>query len=285
MMGSESLFYLLGFQRSGTTLLCHLLDRHPDVLCVDEPELSKLIVFGKYDVLQNVHFPSLKGALDFYSVKPEEFTELAEKYVRQNIDADMFLRRSYHLFNRKGARREGVKEVCDLTSFRYQYLRKLISFHGNDVKFVFIERDIKGVVNSFVKLGFFTPGKRKITDWNMKQFAKKYVQCVNDMEKLLPRGNTYYLTFEDFMRHPEEKLKDIFSFLNVDFSLHLVRSILDTPSQGIRQNYKGLRKGIPSGWQENLNEKQINWLEKLYEKKRVCNKFFPASAGTIKDKV
>jgi hypothetical protein len=265
----NTLFYLIGFQRSGTTLLCHLLDKHPAVVCAEEPEVSKRIVYRQDGLLRDVDFDSIKQSLDFYHVLPSDYLALVEKYLSKELTADEFLRRCYHLFNTKDAAVEGAKEVCDLVAFRYNYMKELLSFHGKNVKFVFIKRDIKGVVNSFIKLGFFPPGKHKINNFNLRRFAKQYVKCLNYIIRSLPAASTHSLTFEDLMHDPYNTLIEIFKFLDVDYSYDLVHDILQKPSRGIRQVYNGLEQKVMEGWRKNLNSKQINWLDKLYSRKAI----------------
>ncbi len=265
----NNLFYLIAFQRSGTTLLCHLLDKHREIVCIEEPEVSKRIVYRQYDLLRDVNFDSIKKSLDFYQVSTQQYLELVEEYLNNHLDHDLFLRSCYHLFNKKVAKIEGAKEVCELTSYKYDYIRKLISFHKGKAKFIFIERDIKGVVNSFMKLGFFPPGKRRITNFNFKRFAKKYIECLNYTERNLPQEMTHHLTYEDLILQPEKTLREIFRFLEVDLSLSTVEAILNTPSRGMRQVYSGLKREISLEWQKKLSKKQIVWLNNLYSNKRL----------------
>ena len=268
MQETKELFYLIAFQRSGTTLLCHLLDKHPQVVCAEEPELSKRIVFKQNELLKDVNFDSIEKSMAFYGVEPKEYSDLVNKYIKGELNTDIFLRSCYHLFNNKSAKVEGAKEVCDLTAFKYDYMRKLLSFHNGNAKFVFIERDIKGVVNSFIKMGFFSPGKRKINNFNFKRFAKQYLECVNYIEKCLSGKKVCYITFEELMAFPQEKLKDIFDFLGVDSSVETVKHILETPSRGIRQIYKGITPSIASSWRDRLTDRQVEWLDKIYLKGR-----------------
>ncbi len=260
------LFYLLAFQRSGTTLLCHLLDKHPEIVCAEEPEISKRIVYKQFELLKDSSFDSIKQSLAFYHVEPDQYIDLVESYLDGRIDENNFLKSCYILFNNKSAKYVGAKEVCDLTAYKYDYLKKLISFHNKEIKFVFIERDIKGVVNSFIKLGFYPLITRKLTDFNLKIFAKRYMKCLNYIKKNLSTKNTHHLTFENLMKHPQDELSKIYDFLGVDSSKETLDRILNTTSHGIRQNYTGIQEEIAIEWRKNLSDKNILWLDKLYKK-------------------
>lgn len=111
--------------------------------------------------------------------------------------------------------------------------------------------------------------KRKVADFNLRRFAKKYIKCVNYIEQNLPCESVHKLTFKSLIHHPEEILAGIFTFLDVDSSSETVKNIVNTPSRGIRQKYDGLNKGICRHWEDNLNEQQTQNLDALYAKKRV----------------
>lgn len=264
----NNLFYLIGFQRSGTTLLCHLLDKHPEIVCAEEPELSKRLVFEQFQLLQDPEFDSIKKSLDFYGIPARKYTELVDSYLNSGCNEDEFLRSAYALFDHNGALQVGAKEVMDLTSVQFDYFPKLIRFHQFDLKIVFIERDIKGVVNSFIKLGFFPPGKKRTNMFFLKRFAKKYVKTLNIIEGDLSRVPTHFLTYEDLIANPGQELKKIYTFLEADSSDKVLDMILNTESRGIRNHYKGIKQGLGLGWQKSLSPKQVVWLDKLYRKKR-----------------
>ena len=267
IMDNNNLFYLNGFQRSGTTLLCHLLDKHPEILCIEEPEISKRIVYKQFNLLADIEFDSIKQAIDFYGVDPLKYSSLVKAYLAKKMDNNAFLINCYELFNLKGARKAGAKEVVDLTAFKYGYFKKLMKFHNQRLKIISLERDIKGVVNSFIKLGFFPPGKRKISEYNIKRFAKAYVKCLNNRDRYLPK-ETYMLIYENFMDEPEKELYEIFEFMEVDTSERLIQMVLHTHSRGIRNNFKGIVKKRSTGWQLSLSKGQVQWFDKLYAKKR-----------------
>jgi hypothetical protein len=264
----STLFYLIGFQRSGTTLLCHLLDKHHDIVCDEEPEVSKRITYKQFRLLKNPEFDSIKKTLDFYEVPSEKYTKLVDTFLLGDLEEDSFLRKFYALLNKKGATCVGAKEVCDLTAHKYDFINRLVDYHDSRAKFVFLERDIKGVVNSFIKLGFFPPGKNALTKGNTRRFAKRYIECLNATDRALSSCRTHYLTFRNLMNRPENELTKIYAFLGVDSSERTVKQIVSTPSKGIRVDYKGILKQMSDGWRANIGEKESLWLDRLYTRKR-----------------
>jgi hypothetical protein len=264
----NSFFYVIGFQSSGTTLLSYLLDKHPDILCVTEPSVSKRIALKQSSVLEYTSHRTITRALDFYNVDPEQYTKLVEKYLGGTLDEDSFLKESYMLLNKKKATCVGVKEACDIVMYKYDFLRKLINYHRGSIKSIFIERDIKGVVNSFIKKGYFPPGRNKLSQYNFKRFARKYIKCINYIDEHLSGNNIYCLKYEDLMQNPQKELHEIFSIFDVDSSQEYIDKILNTPGDGIALKYTGIIKERSFGWKKNISRENVVWLDELYLRKR-----------------
>lgn len=265
-----NLFYLIGFQRSGTTVLCHLLDKHPELVCVEEPEVSKRIVYGQLDLLRDSSFNSIKMPLQHYGGEIGEYIKLVDRYLAAELDEDSFIKCVYSLFNLGGAKCIGAKEVIDLTSDKYDYFNRLLDFHRKNLKIIFLERDIKGVVHSFVKMGFFPNevffiprGRKKINSVFMKMFARKYSAAIGRVLSLLQQVDYVHLFYEDLLENPFRELEKIYRFLGVDASRETLEYILNTASQGIRCNYSGIAKETAAGWEKGLSFRQIAWLDKF----------------------
>ena len=156
-----SVFYITGFQRSGTTLLAYLLDRHPDVLCADEPEFAKRIIYGQKEKLSDLNNDSIRKNLDFYGADKDKYLELVREFRSGTLSESDFLLKAYQLLNVKHAAVTGVKEVVDLASIKFDFLNRLVGIHPSDTKYIFIERNLNGIVSSFEKLGFFLLGRCK----------------------------------------------------------------------------------------------------------------------------
>jgi len=278
MNDHSNLFYLTGFQRSGTTLLCHLLDKHPEIVCAEEPEFSKKIIFGHKYKLKDMKSDSIRKVIDHYGVDQDSYMTLVGQYLCGEMSEDKFLRSSYGLFNKKYAKWSGVKEVCDLSAYKHDFINKITGYHKKRLKFIFIERDIKGIAHSFMKLGFFPPRKRRVNIFNLKIFAKNYIKCLNYIKENIPADITYYVTYEDLLSHPANTLEGIFKFLDVTTSEDVINRIVNTPSRGIRQIYNGIITGNAETWRDKLSEKESVWLDKYFLKKS-ANKNFDQFLG------
>jgi len=266
---AEDFFYILAFQRSGTTLLSYLLDAHPEVVCVDEFELGKRLIYGQPELLADVTFSTNRKVLGHYGVSAEEYGALCASFLSRAIGARQFIERAHALCNRKGARVVGGKEVCDIEGYRHDFVRRLLGLHENRVKVVFIERDIKGVVASFLKLGFLPPGRRKISPWRLRRFAHQYVRAVNYLGKYVRRcPEMVSITYEDLMASPETALGKVFSFLNVRNSADVIELVLRNPGRGPRQAFTGIQPELAEDWRRLLTPAQVRMLDQAYGRRR-----------------
>ena len=266
---TEDFFYILAFQRSGTTLLSYLLDAHPEVVCVDEFELAKRLIYGQPELLRDVTFATNRQVLTHYGVAADDYRAVCASFLSGAIKAREFIERAHALCDRKGARVVGGKEVCDIEGYRYDFVRRLLGLHEYRVKVVFIERDIKGVVASFLKLGFLPPGRRKISPWRLRRFARQYVRVVNYIEKYVRRcSEVVSITYEELMASPETVLAKVFRFLNVQNSPDVIASVLQRPGRGPREAFTGLRPELARDWQRLLTPAQVRMLDDAYGRRR-----------------
>lgn len=267
------LFYVIGFQRSGTTLLASLLDRHPEVVCVEEPELIKRILYRQEKLILDINQDSIRKMLDYYSIPEASYIATAKAYLDRRKDEDAFLRQAYRLCNRKNAKVEGAKEVCDLTAFGRDFLSKLISVHKGMAKFIFIERNICGVVASFVKLGFYSrrerplaSSKSPLTTRNLRRFTHDYISCLNYIHARLTHHTTHFVAFRELIERPEMVLRKIFNFLGVTSSMDVIHPIVHSPSMGMRLSYNGINRAALDSWQDTLSETESAWIQETYVK-------------------
>jgi hypothetical protein len=260
-MNSNKLFYLTGFQRSGTTLCCQLLDKHPEILCADEPEFVKRIFYNQQEKLNDPKNDSIMKNLEFYNVEFKDYLKIVKQFTDGDISNHNFLTSCYSLMNTKNAPLIGAKEVIDIVSDNFNFIDSLIATHPSETKYIFIERDIKGVIASFIKMGFFPPGKRRINNFNLAKFAKKYRKIIKHAKSVMPQEKTLYITFEKLLTQPEKMMKKIYTFLDVNSKPELISEILTTPRNGVRNRYSAINENIKDNWKQILTEKQIKMLD------------------------
>ena len=261
-MKTNQLFYLTGFQRSGTTLLCQLLDKHPDILCAEEPEFAKRIFYNQHDKLKDPKNDSIKRNLDFYDVKFEDYLKIINNFSSDKLSIHDLLVSCYKCLNRKNASIIGAKEVIDIVSDKFNFIESLITIHPKDTKYIFIERNVEGVVASFIKMGFFPPSKRKLNNFNLARFAKKYKKIQTHAKSIMPKEHTLFITYKELLDEPQITLKSIYNFLDVNADIQLISQILNTPRNGVRNNYTEIDPTIKDNWKNILTERHLKILKK-----------------------
>ncbi len=152
-------FFLIGVQRSGTTLLDFLLNEHPEIVSVCEWEITLMLFAGQYKRLWDLEFDSFVKVFNDHNVDKEEYLALVRAFFNRNIKQDEFIRCAYDLcLHSEDLKAVGGKEAMGLPHYECRFMKKLRKTMNDDLKIIFMERDLKAVVNSFLKLGFFPPG-------------------------------------------------------------------------------------------------------------------------------
>jgi hypothetical protein len=217
--------FLLGTQRSGTTLLTRILSNHSSVYVQNELPLTQLF--------------------------DEEFS--LDKFYR-NMD-NLFEKRfgkSVKMFvEERKLKVWGLKDP-QLT----EYLYELENFMPAG-KFILIIRDARGVVNSYIdnKWGLGTNAYTGAMRWNKEvnlqlAFAKKYP------------NNVLTLLYEDLVMDMESELERICSFLEISFdrkmlAYHEKKTDLESNKQNINTS-KAPSKQITEKWKTELSKSEID---------------------------
>ncbi|MCG7638515.1 MULTISPECIES: sulfotransferase [unclassified Alteromonas] len=217
--------FLLGTQRSGTTLLTRILSNHSSVYVQNELPLTQLF--------------------------DDEFS------------LDKFYRNMDNLFEKRFGKsvktfiKERKLEVWGLKDPQLtEYLNELESFIPES-KFILIIRDARGVVNSYInnKWGLGTNAYTGAIRWNKEvnlqlEFAKKYP------------NNVFTLLYEDLILDMENELQRICSFLEIPFdhkmlAYHEKKADLESNKQNINTS-KAPSRQITEKWKTELSKSEID---------------------------
>lgn len=216
--------FLLGTQRSGTTLLTRVLSNHSSVFVQNEFPLTQLF--------------EEEFSLDkFYRNMDILFKKRFGKTVKMFVDE-----RKLKVW--------GLKDP-QLT----EYLSELENFIP-DGKFVLIIRDARGVVNSYIdnKWGLGTNAYTGAIRWNKEvnlqlEFARKYP------------NNVLTLLYENLVTDMETELKKLCSFLHIPFehkmlSYHEAKAELESNKQNVN-TLKAPSRQITEKWKTELSKSDI----------------------------
>lgn len=222
---------ICGHQRSGTTLLRRLCDRHPDMTIT--MEVGIFIPYNRHYTLYCLRM--LRRWLQVRN-RPLNSSYTQKSWIRlRNLT---FLIR--YLFRMSGywkdkiglqaieAGLRGILPPSDIIGDKYPdyvySLDKLIEIKG--LRCLIIYRDCRDVTSSALQMAR--------TKWRNKQFSKKldtaekvakrWVLAIELMER--HSDKSYAIRYEDLIQQPERELEGIGSCLNVDskgFPAHIIR--------------------------------------------------------------
>ena len=223
--GLPSPIFLLGTQRSGTTLLTRILSAHPDIIIQNELPLDNIFTPGSdIDAITaniNRHFN-----------------------IRYKRDIQSFLESNNKRF-------WGLKDP-QLT----EHLDALESFVPHS-KFIIIVRDGRGVVNSYIenRWGLGTNAYTGALRWK-----DEVEQQVKFTEKF--PDACLIVKFEDLIEDHENQLRKICEHLGVTFNecmlnYHKEKMKYVPNKQNLNTN-KAPSKALATQWQNKLSQKEVD---------------------------
>ena len=205
-------FFIVGYPRSGTTLLQRMLDAHSDIAVT--PETSFMRRYWRVrDFL---------GPLD----DEETFERLLEDVVStasfglMGLDSDAYARSArkgprtypalFRLLLRQFAEAQGVAVVGEKTPKHLLYLSHLDAFFPR-VLFVHIVRDPRAAVNSLHKLDW--------ADGDIRHNASVWARELAVARRAASRYGNRFMTvrYESLVENPERSLRAVCAFLAVSF--------------------------------------------------------------------
>jgi hypothetical protein len=220
--------FILGTQRSGTTLLTRILSAHPSIFIQNELDLPKIFqrANNKNEVIKNI--------------KKQLFIETG-KTLDQHLEG-------------KQEPLWGLKDP-QLTEYIPQ-LREFIP----DSKFIIIVRDGRGVTNSYMenKWGLGT---------NAYYGAQRWLREVKEQQAFMKESpeNFYFVRYEDIIGDLETSLKNICQFLCKDFTEDLLN--YDKKASDYKQQRENINtfkkpdKKLAEKWRNKLSSFEINVVE------------------------
>lgn len=221
----SSPIFLLGTQRSGTTLLTRILSAHKDIFIQNELPLHTI------------------------------FTENASREgIVKNIDKHFQIRYGEHIdsFLENDCKTAWGLKDPQLT----EHLEALEQFIPES-KFIIIVRDGRGVVNSYIenKWGLGTNAYTGALRW--KTEVEQQVKFAEAYPK-----SCLIIKFEDLIQNQENELRKICEHLAISFdenmlNYHKEKMIYAPNKQNINTN-KAPSKALATQWQNKLSPKEIN---------------------------
>lgn len=282
------IYFIVAKGRSGTTLLQTIIDAHPNTCA---PFESRFVVhfYNRYgSVIKWTDATKARFYNDiineqkislFWDFNVVQFKRLLKEMPEMSsyAYACKLVYLSFISFTDKGS----VKCIVDKNPI-YSVLLEIILKVFPDAKFIHVIRDPRAVINSTLKFNI-----RK----NARQISKEWLINNLAIENLKMSQLSFFHTmkYEDLMQAPQNTLKLLCAFLNIDYQDQMLEyhskmdaflidflnpklesKKLEIRSKGWNFTHKNLNKPINPNfidkWKNELSEKQIQTIESIVYK-------------------
>lgn len=215
---------VLGFPRSGGTLLRRILDQHPDISCPPEPWLTTACARFLQDVPSEAIPIGVRTGVGFSGIAEEEVTDALRGLL-------------FHFHARMAGGKPVWVEKSGFDIFHMEGLADLLEGHG---KFICMVRHPLDVIASNLdlaqRMGRFMP---ELQPWlsrfpaPIEALAEAWAERTEAMLNFAAgRPDTVLYRFEDLLAHPEATLDPIFDLLGVArMKLTQVAAALSAPTK------------------------------------------------------
>jgi hypothetical protein len=258
------IFFIVGRERSGTTLLQTLLNAHPEITVPIESRFIKYL-YKRYRKQTDWNETTIKRFVK--DLKTEPYQILWDLDQQQLIDQLMAVEQpSFANFCKVILQQKQTKKATLVGDKNPQYALfgpQLISVFP-DAKFVWVIRDPRAQVHSMLKVNM---EKKMVSSlaYRWKYFNRK----METFRQQHPK-QVLQVRYEDLVADPKEQLLTICSFLNIEYT----DSMLENRLQSIAENpfyshtdHESVKQEISSKkeeeWRTFLTEKQIRVIEYL----------------------
>lgn len=263
----KNLVWIFGANRSGTSWLARQLFSHPQICGIDEPLIGQhlgIYSFANHEVTRffDIHYKR-KGY--FFS---NEYSDTWKIYLRKLI-----LNRIYEQWNDL-SKKVVIKEPNGSLG------ADIISNCLPNSKLIIMLRDGRDIIDSRLdavteggwstKLGWKpipTEGRLPF----IERESKRWVAIISNLLKTYENHDESFkilIHYEDLLKNTFQKLKNIFSFLEISFSDKEIEKLANTWSyKKVSSNSKGkgkmIRLASPGNWKQGLEENERDVVNKI----------------------
>lgn len=214
---SHQPFFIVGAQRSGTTLLRLILNAHSDVAIPEEARFLTPLLTKRY-MLQSISGKDLERAIKYlraneqfrlWNYDKQDFFNYLEP--KESIELSALISKMFQSY----AESEGKHYWGDKSLF-FDVIEQLDCLFPHSL-FINIVRDGRDVFSSWRKMDNSKGHSAVIAlDWKYK------MSKIDDSLKYLPSNRKITIRYEDLLSSPEEIIKNICQFIGVSFEENML---------------------------------------------------------------
>lgn len=266
MAAQDTVLFVSGNQRSGTTLLQLILNSHPDIAIIPETsELARILSLNSPN--QQIIAESLQQLKDFitsdqklakWQIDLDEYYQLVDNY--QTVQLEQVVLDLFHYFRRKtkpAAHIIGAKKGYFVKN--WQSIKELFP----QAKFLMIIRDSRAVVESMVRTWPRYDIMTAALSWRQRMDRGEQLQRTYPADCL-------QILYEDLIANPAEQCQKICQFLSIDYQPAMITDYIHNETarkKGDKKKhphtYEPITEGRKDIWRQKLSPKSIYQIEKL----------------------
>lgn len=275
---SKAPIFICGEGRSGTKLLRDCLAKHSSLhtfRCesyffvnstfqkmrfIDEIKDTDLLIKAVLAALLSKNKPSAERIIKSRNFEPEydEYLLEIKKLITEGMEINKFtfLDICANYLTHKVSKARWIEK----TPYHIYYIEKIKSFYP-DAKFIVNYRDPRAVVASWLK---------KDSNKTLLGVTDTWNKVANEIQSIKDKGltNVYFMKYEALISDPEKILKEICSFLDIDYNPSLLDvSVVNSFYQ--EQGTVGFSKEAVNRWKSILSANQIELIDMLSSKNRL----------------
>lgn len=225
-------FFLVGAERSGTTLMSLILDHHPQIYC---PFESDYLV---------EHLPDDGSEPDPATIRALLAKDPIARRDGFQIDPGQSYSAAARAFLSSGAAQAG-KPFCG--AIIHHHIPKLLRIWP-EARFLHLQRDPRDVAPSVVGMGWAG---------NLVHGVQPWLRTQEGMRQLLsevPEDRWMRLCFEELVRAPEGTMQEVCAFLGTPYD----EAMWDYPDHS---SYAPPDPRVAERWRGTLKKRQVQWIE------------------------
>ena len=264
--------FIVGANRSGTTLLRLLLNAHSQVGIPDEINYFHSFRHADYYHWKESDMPAAEFEAfvdDFLASNRSVTPELDMDALRADIlDGPVDLRRPYKLLLEAWARHHGKDRWGEKTPGNLYHAHYLLAMFP-DAHFIQIVRDPRAVVHSMQKASFF-PDDVVFNAFNLR---KALAEGRSHVEKSVPAAQRLTVRYEDLVNAPVPTLRRVCAFAGLEYedgmlAFHQDASRYMTEAAASSFNAAATRpisKDRTDAWRHRLSAAEVAMIEFVHE--------------------
>lgn len=263
-------FFIIGCGRSGNTLLRSILVANDQLVIPPESYVWPRVIrrFGAYgflpwDILSSMIVSEFEAYKEFTTWEVNLFE--THQSVRKLSKIKQTLSHILHHIYSRFALEKGFegKRWGDKTPINTIYANKILKVFP-EAQFVFMERDPRDVVCSYVKAGLYENYESPARFWRAcKDMSVK-------LQKKLPADQLLFVKYEDLVRRPEQQVQQICDFLGIKYSPELLNYWQKTEHLGdvnYRAHHEKIKSPISSDsigkWEGQLTQEDLKKISEI----------------------